>query len=45
MRWIELKPEKGSKINQRAMALLSDQSVTCTVLFAVKENKISCVFG
>ncbi len=39
MKWIELKPEKGSKINKQAMALLSDQSVTCTVLFAVKENK------
>lgn len=38
MRWIELKPEKGSKINQQAIALLSDQSVTCTVLFAIKEN-------
>lgn len=39
MKWIELKPEKGSKINEQAIALLSDQSVTCTVLFGVKENK------
>ena len=39
MKWVELKPEKGSKINQQAIALLSDQSVTCTVLFAVKDNK------
>lgn len=38
MRWIELKPEKGSKINEQAIALLSDKSVTLTVLFAVKEN-------
>lgn len=38
MKWIELKPEKESKINEQAMALLSDKSVTCTVLFAVKEN-------
>ena len=38
MKWIEIKPEKGSKINQQAVALLSDQSVICTVLFAVKEN-------
>lgn len=38
MKWIELKPEKGIKINEQAIALLSDQSVTCTVLFAVKEN-------
>ena len=33
-----MKPEKGSTINQQAMGLLSDKSVTCTVLFAVKEN-------
>lgn len=39
MKWIVLKPEKGSKINEQAMKLLSDQSVTCTVLFAVKDNK------
>jgi hypothetical protein len=39
MKWIEFKPEKGSKINQQAIALLSDQSVTCTVLFGVKDNK------
>jgi len=39
MKWIELKPEKGSKINEQAVALLSDQSVICTVLFAIKENK------
>ena len=38
MKWIEIKPEKGSKINQQAIALLSDKSVTCTVLFVVKEN-------
>ncbi len=38
MKWVEIKPEKGSKINQQAIALLSDQSVICTVLFAVKEN-------
>lgn len=38
MKWVEIKPEKGSKINEQAMALLSDKSVTCTVLFAVKEN-------
>lgn len=39
MKWITLKPEKGSKINEQAMKLLSDQSVTCTVLFGVKDNK------
>lgn len=38
MKWIEIKPEKGSKINEQAIALLSDQSVICTVLFAVKAN-------
>ena len=26
MKWIEMKPEKGSKINQQAITLLSDQS-------------------
>lgn len=39
MKWIVFKPEKGSKINEQAMKLLSDQSVTCTVLFGVKDNK------
>lgn len=38
MRWIEIKPEKGSKINEQAMKLLLDNSITCVVLFAVKEN-------
>jgi hypothetical protein len=38
MKWIEIKPEKGSAINQQAITLLSDTSITCTVLFAVKEN-------
>lgn len=38
MKWIEIKPEKGSKINEQATALLSDESVTCVVLFAIKEN-------
>lgn len=38
MRWIEIRPEKGSKINQQAIKLLLDQSVTCTVLFGVKNN-------
>lgn len=38
MKWIELKPEKGTKINEQAVALLSDRSVICTVLFAIKEN-------
>lgn len=39
MRWIELKPENGSKINQQAITLLTDQSVTCVVLFGIKDNK------
>lgn len=38
MKWIHIKPEKDSKINEQAMKLLSDQSVTCTVLFGVKTN-------
>ena len=38
MKWIEIKPEKGSKINEQAMKLLSDDSIVCTVLFAVKDN-------
>ena len=38
MKWIEIKPEKGSKINEQAVALLSDRSIICTVLFAIKEN-------
>lgn len=38
MKWIELKPGKGSKINEQAKTLLTDQSVTCVVLFGVKEN-------
>jgi len=38
MKWIEIKPEKGSKMNEQAIALLSDQSMTCTVLFAIKDN-------
>ncbi len=38
MKWIEFKPEKGSRINEQAKRLLSDKSVTCVVLFAVKEN-------
>ena len=38
MKWIEFKPEKGSKINEQAKALLSDRSITCVVLFAVKQN-------
>ncbi len=39
MKWIEIKSEKGDKINEQAMALLSDGSITCTVLFAIKENR------
>lgn len=38
MKWIEFKPEKGTKINQQAISLLSDDSMTCVVLFAVKDN-------
>ena len=39
MKWKEFKPEKGAKINDQAIRLLSDQSITCTALFAIKENK------
>lgn len=39
MKWIAIKPDNGGKINEQAMELLSDNSITCTVLFAIKENK------
>lgn len=39
MKWKEIKPKKGEKINEQAMKLLSDESVTCVVLFAVKNEK------
>jgi hypothetical protein len=39
MKWISIKPDNGDKINEQAIKLLSDSSITCTVLFAVKENK------
>lgn len=39
MEWKEFKPKTEDKINDQAMALLSDPDVICTVLFAVKNNK------
>lgn len=39
MEWVELKPEKEDKINEQAIKLLSNSDITCTVLFAIKENK------
>lgn len=39
MKWISISPNKDDKINDQAIRLLSDDSITCTVLFAVKENK------
>ena len=38
MKWISVKPNKDDKINEQAMTLLSDKSITCVVLFGVKEN-------
>lgn len=38
MKWISIKPDNSDKINEQAMKLLSDNSITCTVLFAIKEN-------
>lgn len=39
MEWKMFEPNKEDKINSQAIELLSDESITCTVLFAVKENK------
>lgn len=39
MNWISVEPDNNDKINEQAIRLLSDNSITCTVLFAVKENK------
>ncbi len=38
MKFIKIEPKDNDKINEQAIELLSDKSVTCTVLFAVKEN-------
>jgi hypothetical protein len=38
-KWISIKPSNDDKINEQVIKLLSDNSITCTVLFAVKENK------
>lgn len=39
MKWVSFESDNGDKINEQAKKLLSDDSITCTVLFAVKENK------
>ncbi len=38
MDWKEHKIGKDNNINEQAIKLLSDPSMICTVLFAVKEN-------
>jgi hypothetical protein len=39
MNWVSVEPDNADKINEQAIKLLSNNSTTCTVLFAVKENK------
>jgi hypothetical protein len=39
MDWVSVEPDNKGKINEQATKILSDSSITCTVLFAVKENK------
>lgn len=38
-KWIKFEPEEGELINTRAIRLLADPEIVCTVLFAVKTNK------
>ena len=39
MNWVSVEPDNADKINEQAIKLLSNNSITCTVLFAVKEDK------